>query len=242
MTTLRQAERSRRTLLANLSHDFRTPLASLRAIVDTLQDGALDEPAAAVEFLGRMDAEVESLSHLVAEFLELSQLEAGQITLQPEPIDIRQHLVGVVGRMTPQAQQHAVDLRLDVPVDLPPLWLDPRRLEQVLLNLLQNALAFTPAGGRITVRASQADAALHLAVQDTGAGIAAADVPHIFERFYRADQARSRPGAGLGLAIVRHLIELQGGQVAAASGLGRGTTITISLPITAPPNLAPISS
>ncbi|HYF65936.1 MAG TPA: sensor histidine kinase, partial [Herpetosiphonaceae bacterium] len=144
-------------------------------------------------------------------------------------------LLGVVGRMTAQARAQAVDLGIDVPALTPPLWLDPRRVEQVLLNLLQNALAFTPAGGRITVRARLTDATLQIDVQDTGAGIAAADVPHIFERFYRADRARSRPGAGLGLAIVRHLIELQGGQVAATSALGRGTTISLSLPAIPPP-------
>ncbi|HEX9373826.1 MAG TPA: histidine kinase dimerization/phospho-acceptor domain-containing protein [Roseiflexaceae bacterium] len=157
LTDLRRAEQARRSLLANISHDLRTPLASLQAMIETLQDGALDDRAAAQDFVARMDDEVQSLNRLVAEFLELARIESGQLELHPAPLDMRALLEGVAARMDAQAAQHSVTLMLELPQALPAVIADWARVEQVVLNLLQNALTFTPRGGRITVGASIQD-------------------------------------------------------------------------------------
>jgi two-component system phosphate regulon sensor histidine kinase PhoR len=234
LTEVRRAEQARRTLMANLSHDLRTPLASLQAMIETLQDGALDDRAAALDFLRRMDAEVQSLSRLVNEVLELSRIESGQLELHRAPTDLRDLLTALTARMEVQAEQHGISIMPDVASDLPPLHVDASRIEQVLLNLLQNALNFTPSGGSVTLTAALDDDHIVVRVQDTGIGITPEDLPHIFERFYKADRARSSGGTGLGLAIAKHLIERHGGRIWAASQLGRGTTVSFTLPLHPP--------
>ncbi|MBX0327723.1 HAMP domain-containing protein [Oscillochloris sp. ZM17-4] len=231
LSELRRAERARRALLANISHDLRTPLASLQVMLDALQDGALDERGVAEDFVRRMDVEVQGLSRLVNEFLSLSRIESGQEELHLVPTDPVGLLESAAARMAAQAAQRAIALRTELPPSLPAISVDPGRIEQVLLNLLQNALAFTPAGGSVTVRAAQDGPWLRVAIADTGVGIAPEHLPHIFERFYKSDPARSGGGTGLGLAIARHLVERHGGEILAASALGAGTTMTISLPL-----------
>jgi two-component system, OmpR family, phosphate regulon sensor histidine kinase PhoR len=230
LTELRRTERMRRALLVNIAHDLRTPLTSIQAIVETLQDGAFDDRDAAPDFLRRMAEEVDGLARLVNEVLELAQIESGELTLHCEPTDIAALVRGVVSRMNEQALRQQLDLRLDLPST--PSWLtvDGPRIEQALLNMLQNAITFTPAGGTITAGVTPAERTTEIWVRDTGVGIEPADLPHIFERFYKADRARSSRGTGLGLAIVKHLVERHGGTVAAESGVGEGTTIRLSLP------------
>jgi two-component system phosphate regulon sensor histidine kinase PhoR len=232
LTDLRRAEQVRRTFLANLSHDLRTPLASLQAMLDTLQDGALDDRPAAIDFLQRMDAEVQSLNRLVSEFLELTRIESGQLALYPTPTDLGLVVRAAVARMQPQARQRRIDLVAQVAPGLPQVLIDGPRIEQALLNLVQNALTFTPAGEQIVVTAAVDAQELIVQVQDTGIGIPAEDLPHVFERFYKVDRSRSASGTGLGLAIVKHLVERHGGQVSAHSKPEQGTTITIRLPLT----------
>jgi two-component system, OmpR family, phosphate regulon sensor histidine kinase PhoR len=231
LTDVRRAERARRSLMVNLSHDLRTPLASLQAMIETLQDGALDDRAAALDFLRRMDEEVASLSGLVSEVLELSQIESGQLVLQRVPTDLGALLAALVVRMDAQAKQRDINIQLDRAPNLPLVHVDVSRIEQVLLNLLQNALNFTPSGGSVTLTAASEDGHIAVRVQDTGIGIAPADLPHIFERFYKADRARSGGGTGLGLAIANHLIERHGGQIWAESEVGKGTTVSFTLPV-----------
>lgn len=234
LTDLRRVEQARRSALANISHDLRTPLASLQAMIETLEDGALDDRDAAHDFLHRMDAEVQGLNRLVSEFLELTRIESGQLELYATPTELRALLEAVAARMAAQAQQRGSTINLELPAHLPVVTIDTARIEQVLLNLLQNALTFTPRGGRITIGAAVQADRVAIWVRDTGAGIAPADVPHVFERFYKADRARSSGGAGLGLAIARHLVERHGGQIAVESAEGAGTTITFTLPLGAP--------
>jgi two-component system phosphate regulon sensor histidine kinase PhoR len=230
LTELRRAELSRRMFMANISHDLRTPLASLQAMIETLQDGALDDRAAAEDFLCRMDAEVQGLNRLVGEFLELTRIESGQLELALAPTDLRTLLRGVAARMAAQAEQRGIKVALALPEALLSVNVDAGRIEQVLLNLLQNALAFTPRGGQVTLGAeAQADGA-RVWVHDTGAGIAPEDLPHIFERFYKADRARSGGGTGLGLAIAKHLVERHSGQIEAESQVGMGTSVSFALP------------
>jgi len=231
LTELRRVEHARRRFLANISHDLRTPLASLQAMIETLQDGALDDREAARDFLARMDDEVQSLNRLVTDFLELSRIESGQLELHLAPTNLRALLRGATARMTAQAEQRGVALTLAAPQALPSLTIDGARIEQVLLNLLQNALAFTPRGGGVTLSASVHDDHVALQVRDTGVGIAPEDLPHVFERFYKADRARSGGGTGLGLSIAKHLVERHGGQIGAESQLGHGTTVTFTLPL-----------
>jgi two-component system phosphate regulon sensor histidine kinase PhoR len=231
LTEVRRVEQARRSLMVNLSHDLRTPLASLQAMIETLQDGALDERAAALDFLRRMDEEVQSLNRLVNEVLELSRIETGQLELYRAETELGELLERAAARLEAQAQQSDIGIELDVAADLPLPNVDASRIEQVLLNLLQNALNFTPSGGSVTLAAALDDDHIVVRVQDTGIGIAPDDLPHIFERFYKADRARSSGGTGLGLAIAKHLVERHGGQIWAESQLGQGTTVSFTLPL-----------
>jgi signal transduction histidine kinase/CHASE3 domain sensor protein len=230
LSELRRAERSRRMLLTNITHDLRTPLASLQALLDALVDGAIDDREAAGDFLERMDVEVQSLRHLADEFLELSRIELGQLLMRRSPADLSELLHMVAARMEAQAGQRGVPIAVETADPLPQVDIDRSRIEQVVLNLLQNALTYTPAGGRISVSARACDSEVVVAVQDTGIGIEADHLLHIFERFYKADPSRSDGGVGLGLAIVKHLIEHHNGRIWAESTPGRGTTITFALP------------
>lgn len=230
LTELRRAERSRRLQLTNITHDLRTPLASLQALLDALVDGAIDDPETARDFLARMDVEVQGLSRLVNEFLELSRLELGQAPIRRAPTDIADLLREVAERMAAQASQKGVQLSLSAAPDLPCVPADRGRIQQVLLNLLQNAVTYTPGGGAITLVAQARRDEVVVLVCDTGIGIASAHLPHIFDRFYKADPSRSDGGVGLGLSIARHLVEHHGGRIWAESTLGRGTTIAFALP------------
>jgi two-component system phosphate regulon sensor histidine kinase PhoR len=233
LSELRRAERSRRILLTNITHDLRTPLASLQALLDALVDGAIDDREATRDFLERMDVEVQSLRHLADEFLELSRIELGQLLMRRSPTDISELLHLVAGRMEAQAGQKRVPIVVETADPLPQVDIDRGRIEQVVLNLLQNALTYTPAGGRISVSARACDSEVVVAVQDTGIGIEADHLLHIFDRFYKADPSRSDGGVGLGLAIAEHLIKHHNGRIWADSAPGRGTTITFALPTAA---------
>jgi two-component system phosphate regulon sensor histidine kinase PhoR len=230
ITRLRQADTVRRDFISNISHELRTPLASLKALTETLQEGALDDPPAARRFLTRMETEVDALSLMVSELLELARIESGQVPLQLKairPIDL---LLPAVERLRLQAERGGLDLETDCPENLPLVLADQTRLEQVLVNLLHNAIKFTPSGGKITLRAwEQADKVI-FSVQDTGQGISETDLPRIFERFYKTDQARSGGGTGLGLSIARHLVEAHGGKLWAESIAGQGSTFFFSVP------------
>lgn len=230
LTELRRAERSRRTLLANITHDLRTPLASLQALLDALADGAIDEPNLARDFLDRMGTEVAGLSRLVQDFLELSRIEQGELKLELTPASPALLLAAAAARIEAQAHQRGIAVVTETKSLLPAVLVDVSRIEQVLLNLLQNALAATGREGLITLSATAAAACVELTVSDTGSGIATADLPHIFERFYKADTARSGGGTGLGLAIARHLVEHHGGELTVESTPGIGSRFTIRLP------------
>ena len=227
---MRRADTARRDFVPNVSPELRTPLAGIKAVVETLRDGALEDPAVAGEFLERVDAEVDRLVQLVEELLQLSRIESGATPLALSEVSPRELLKGSVERFRHQAERAGVTLTLVAP-DLPPLRADPERLGQAVGNLIHNALKFTSPGGEVTVGAAQRDGALQITVADTGSGIDPADLPRIFERFYVADRSRSRRGTGLGLAIVKHVVRAHGGRVSAASRLGHGSTFTIELPM-----------
>ncbi|HUF39795.1 MAG TPA: ATP-binding protein [Anaerolineales bacterium] len=230
MTRVRQLETIRRDFVSNLSHELRTPLASLKALTETLLDGALDDPPAARRFLNRFETEVDSLSLMVQELLELTRIESGQVPLEFEPVEPGELIRGAVERLYLQAERAGLQIDVERAEGLPPVLVDPPRMQQVLMNLLHNAIKFTPVGGRITLAAEPEAGGVVFRIRDTGVGIPVEDLPRIFERFYKADRARSGGGTGLGLAISKHLVEAHGGRIWAESAPGEGSTFFFYLP------------
>ena len=230
VTEVRRAEIMRRDFVANVSHELRTPLAGIKAVVETLQSGAMEDPVVAAEFLERVDAEVDRLVQLVEELLQLARIEAGA-ELSMADVAPSQLLAACVERFRHQAERAGVRLSLDAPATLPTIRADAARLDQAVGNLVHNALKFTPPDGEVTVAAAQAGGNFQISVSDTGIGIDPADLPRIFERFYVVDRARAARGTGLGLAIVKHVALAHGGTVDARSTPGHGSTFTITLPL-----------
>lgn len=231
VTELRRLEAVRKEFVANVSHELRTPLASIKALVETLEAGAIDERDVAVDFLGRIVGEVDRLAALVDELLDLARLESGRITLRSETLEPAELIGRGAERLKPQTERARLALVLDVPEGLPAVRADRSRVEQVLLNLIHNAIKFTPAGGVITVRAMVVDDMLRVSVQDTGVGISEQELPRIFERFYKEDKARRSEGTGLGLAIAKHIVLAHGGTISVESRRGAGATFYFTLPL-----------
>ncbi|HET8679863.1 MAG TPA: ATP-binding protein [bacterium] len=230
---LERMEQMRRDLIADVAHELRTPLASIAGYMEGLLDGVIrPEP----EIFHRLHREAARLQRLVNDLQELSRAEAGQISMTPRRITVRELVEVAAGRLRSQFDDKGIALKVNIPRELPPVLADPDRMAQVVTNLLGNALQYTPPGGLVEVRARQEDGAVAVAVTDTGIGIAAEDLPHVFDRFYRVDRSRARAsgGTGIGLTVARHLVEAHRGSITADSaGVGRGSTFTITLP-TAP--------
>jgi len=230
VTEQRKIETTRRDFVANVSHELRTPLAGIKAVAETLRDGALDDPSAARVFLGQVEAEVDRLVQLVEELLHLARIESGAHA-EMTAVDPARVLAECVERFRPQAHRASVELNIEAEPMLPSLEANAPQLGQAVGNLIHNAIKFTPAGGRVTVSAEGSEAALLIRVADSGVGIEASDLSRIFERFYVTDRARAGRGTGLGLAIVKHVALAHGGTVRAESVPGRGSTFTIALPL-----------
>lgn len=243
LTELRRLERARRDFVANISHELRTPLASVRLLTETLEDVIETDPDKAQGFLEKIENEVQYLSDLVAELLELSRIEAGRIIMHIEPVQAELLVREAMARMLPQAQRHRVSLRTQIERGQSMVAADSKQIARVLVNLVHNAIKFTPSGGNIVIGTArqQEGAVQSFWVRDTGVGIAPTDLPRVFERFYKVSQSRARGnfigpgggGSGLGLAIVRHVIEAHGGHISAVSELGQGSTFTFTLPLSA---------
>lgn len=234
LTDLRKMETTRRDFVANLSHELRTPVTSLKALGETLREGAIEDRAVARDFLDKINVETDRLAQMVEEMGELSRIESGAAPLQKGPVDLAGVADRAASRLKAQADRAGVRLEIRVPGGLPGILADEGRIEQVLINLVHNAIKFTPAGGLVTVSARVEGNSLVTAVSDTGVGIPEDDLPRVFERFYKADKARAGGGTGLGLAIARHIVEAHGGRIWAESVEGRGATFSFSLPL-APP-------
>ena len=231
LTRVRRLETVRRDFISNLSHELRTPLASLKALTETLRDGALEDPKAAPHFLERIETEVDALTQMATELLELSRIESGQVPLQRKAVPAAALLLSAAERMRAQAERAGLVLRLDPAQDMTEVSVDSPRLEQVLVNLIHNAVKFTPPGGEVALAAQTEAEFVRFSVHDTGVGIPADDLERIFERFFKADRARSGGGTGLGLSISRHLVEAHGGRIWAESTEGQGSTFYFTIPV-----------
>jgi two-component system phosphate regulon sensor histidine kinase PhoR len=231
LTQVRRLETIRRDFISNISHELRTPLASLKALVETLLGGALDDPPLSRRFLKTMENEVDSLTQMVNELLELTRIESGRVPLQLEEVSPTDLLNSAIERLYLQAERAGLKITVDIPEGLPDVLADPPRLEQVLVNLLHNAIKFTPEGGEIKMAVQETEEGILFVVQDTGVGIPDEDLPRIFERFFKADRARAGGGTGLGLAIARHLVQAHRGNIWAESVEGRGSTFFFNIPI-----------
>ncbi len=266
LTEMGRLETVRKDFVAHVSHELRTPLAAVRLMAETLQEAVGRDPKGAREFARRILAEVDHLSQMVNELLELSRIESGKIELHLEPTDIAGVIEVALDRMRPIADERGIALRAETSEGLPDALVDSKRIVEALMNLIDNALKFTPRGGVVTVTAdcsagsappsksqprrsrstplATLQPSLTVRVRDTGVGIPSEDLPRVFERFYKADRARTRAaeatqsdagsnatGTGLGLAITRHLIELHGGQIWAESEVDHGSVFSFTLPL-----------
>ncbi|WP_322800712.1 sensor histidine kinase [Thermoflexus sp.] len=226
---LARAEQQRRQMLADIAHELRTPLGILQGHLEALIDGVLPLE---LEQIAQIHDEVRHLARLVEDLRLLTLAEAGQLRLDREMVDLKRLIEETVDGIALQAAEKGLHLEVEVPAELPPILADPTRIRQVLMNLLTNAVRYTPSGGQIVVRAQDLGDGVRVSVRDTGIGIAPEDLPHVFDRFYRAERSRSRAdgGSGLGLAIARHLIEAHGGRIGVESTPGEGTCFFFTLP------------
>jgi signal transduction histidine kinase len=232
----RRMEQSRRDLIAAVSHDLRTPLAAIRATIEAITDGVVTDEATITRYLCTMHDSTRELSRLIDDLFDLSRLDAGALVLELEPAALADLVSDTLERMRPQAAARDVVLTGFAAADLPLVPLDARFVGRVLANLVDNAVRHTPAGGRVEVAVYREGPAVRVEVRDTGEGIAPADLPHVFERFYRGEKSRSREhgGAGLGLAICKGIVEAHGGRIWAEARSPQGTQVSFTLPIATP--------
>jgi two-component system, OmpR family, phosphate regulon sensor histidine kinase PhoR len=231
LTRVRQLETIRRDFVSNISHELRTPLASLKALTETLRDGALEDPKAARRFLGRIETEVDALTQMSQELLELTRIESGQVPLKMERTSPVKLLNSAAERMRAQAERAGLKIDVEVKIHGTDIRADASRVEQVLVNLIHNAVKFTHPGGEVLLSAQIEKDFVRFSVKDTGTGISADDLERVFERFYKADRARSGGGTGLGLSIARHIVEAHGGRIWVESVEGKGSTFSFTIPV-----------
>ena len=227
---LERTEARRSALIGDVAHELRTPLASIQGYLEGLIDGVMPADPATLQ---QVYAEADRLQRLVSDLQELSRVEAGAFSLNPRPVPVADLVDAVVARLGRQFEEKGVALEAAVRAGLPLVLADEDRVGQVLLNLVGNALQYTPAGGRVCLHVVGEANRVRLAVEDTGIGLSPDHLPHVTDRFYRVDKSRSRAGggSGIGLTIARHLVEAHGGELAAASdGLGHGSTFSFTLP------------
>ena len=233
VTELHRTEAMRRDFVANVSHELRTPLSILRGYLETLLENPKQPPAELLRIFEVMERHSNRLNLLVDDVLSLARLEGPGVALDLTTVRPATFLSGIMRDWEKKFAVKNLQTELDAPDDLPPLQVDEGRLQEIVYNLLDNAVKYSQPGGRISVRAERRGEMISLSVSDDGVGIPGKDLPRIFERFYRSDKARHRElgGTGLGLSIVKHIAQLHGGRVEAESEVGRGTTVRVHLPL-----------
>ena len=230
LTRMRQVETSQREFVSNVSHELRNPMASIKAMVETLESGAVNDSRVAMDFLWRMRGDVDRMNGLVNDLLELSRMESGQFMIEVEPLALAPLVHAVRKQFSETAAAQDVDLVDDLAEDLPPVMADGEKLTQIFLNLVENSLKFTPPGGEIRIGAEAEEEQVRILFRDTGIGVAPQHLPHIFERFYKVDRSRRDGGTGLGLSIVKQLVEAHGGRITVESKEGEGCAFTFNVP------------
>jgi len=236
LTELKGLQTMRRELVGNISHELRTPIAGIKAMVETLREGAIDDKEATIDFLTRIDGEVDRLTQMVSELTELSRIETGKSELRMAPVNLNLLVEEVLAQLNTLAQRQQVIITTDPATDIPIVRADKDRIRQTITNLVHNAIKFNHLGGKVTVSTRADEESVIVSVYDTGIGISKEDLPHVFERFYKADKARPRGGSGLGLAIAKHTVQAHGGSIWAQSEEGKGSTFSFSLPIETTPD------
>ena len=233
VSEIRRLETLRRDFVANVSHELRTPCSVILANAETLLNGALDDGPRALKFVEAVHRNAERLSRLIADLLELSKIEAGKAVFTREPVNLKEAIEHVVDAVEPRSREKDLQLTFDVEDDALAVEGDPKALDQVLINLVDNAVKYTPAGGHVCVRASRRGGRARLLVEDDGPGVENKHKERLFERFYRVDPGRSRDvgGTGLGLAIVKHLVEAMDGTVGVEDNVPHGTRFSVDLPL-----------
>jgi two-component system, OmpR family, phosphate regulon sensor histidine kinase PhoR len=230
LTELRNLQTMRRDMIGNISHELRTPLAGIKAMVETLQNGAIDDKEATRNFLSRIESEADRLTQMVGEITQLSRMETGKAELRMESVNLNTLIDGALAEMNPLAEKHHVTLLKELSTDLPSVQADKDRIRQTIINLVHNAIKFNKPAGKVTVATSYDSKSVTVSVSDTGIGISKENLTHVFERFYKADKARAGGGTGLGLAIAKHTIQAHGGDIHVQSEEGKGSALTFSLP------------
>lgn len=228
----KELERARRDMIVAISHDLRTPLASVRAMIEALADGLVSEPETVQRYYTTARGQIENLSGLINDLFELAQLDTGQVQLRLEPVNMNDLLSDVLETMQVHARNKGVSLTGSFDQDLPLIKAEMDKIQRVLFNLVQNAIRHTPASGFISLATRVVPEGIQVDVLDSGEGISADDLPHVFDQFFRGDRSRSREtgGAGLGLAIARRIIEAHHGRIWVESQVGRGTCFSFVLP------------
>ncbi len=225
-------EAARRDLFASISHDLRTPLASIRVMVEALSDGVVSDEATSTRYLRTISSEIQRLSALIDDLFELTTIESGELRLNLETLLVEDLVAEAIDIFRPQTERAGIVLRFEPGGPTPPVRADAQRLNRVLCNLLQNAIRHTPGDGIIVLRTAATPGAVQVAIEDTGEGIPASDFARIFDRFYRGDKARSRDGgSGLGLSIARGIVEAHGGRIWVQPTPGSGATFAFTLPV-----------
>jgi two-component system phosphate regulon sensor histidine kinase PhoR len=231
LTEVRNLQTMRKELIGNISHDLRTPIAGIKAMAETLRDGALDDKEAAKDFLARIEAEVDRLTQMVSELTELSRIETGKAELRIEPLNLNFIIKDVIEQLMPLAERQQVTLSTNLATNIPVVNADRDRIRQTIINLAHNAIKFNRVGGSVILSTIADSKAVSVEIADTGIGISKEDIPHVFDRFYKADRSRSKGGSGLGLAIAKHTIQTHGGKIWVTSEQGKGSTFSFSLPL-----------
>jgi histidine kinase len=228
---LAQTENMRRALIADISHELRTPLTTIKGSLEGILDGVLESSP---ETFHQIYSEADRLQKLVADLQEISRVEAGNVPLDLQPTNLAKQVKSVTRRLRPQFEEKSVILQVNAPDNLPEVLADQDRITQILINLVGNALQYTPSGGLVSVSATEFEDKVQIRVQDTGIGIPSEHLPHVFTRFYRVDKSRSRAGggSGIGLTIAKHFVEAHNGQIwAESAGSGHGSTFTFQIPV-----------
>ncbi len=233
ISELRKLEKMRSEFVANVSHELKTPLTSIKGFVETLKNGALEDEETSIRFLNIIEDEADRLNRLISDILSLSELENRRTRYMIDSIDVKSVISEVVSMLSNQAEKKSIDLSFTAADNLRMIYGERDNLKQMLINLIDNAVKYTPEGGRVEVHTINQDNRIVIVIKDNGIGIPKEHIPRLFERFYRVDKARSRKvgGTGLGLAIVKHIVKLFDGEIEVESTVGKGTKFTIILPI-----------